>query len=265
MATDTSLGTSPEQVITPTVDMAHAVLQAAAETPTVRRVVFTSSAATLPRLHEPVHITSSTSPRRRLPFYDQGRQQQRRHYHHESPHHLRREQDRSGPRLLGFHARGGGEPMSFVLNTVVPMTCLGAFVHPRLVSSMNGMLLGTWRGDPEAGAVMQALGVQCHVDLEDLGLLHLAALTLEDVRESASSRWAMPPATSTSSTSCARSIRGANCRRRRHRRRRPSRRRRWPRWPGGGTGSCWLGWVKRSLRGWRRVSGRPWLGHRPER
>lgn len=57
MAIDTSLGTSPEQVITPTVALARAVLEAAAATPTVRRIVFTSSAATLPRFHEPVHIT----------------------------------------------------------------------------------------------------------------------------------------------------------------------------------------------------------------
>lgn len=78
--------------------------------------------------------------------------------------------------------RQGEELKGFVLSTVVPMTCLGAFVHPRLVSSMNGLLLGTWRGDPEASTVMQAMGVQCHIDLEDLGLLHLAALTLEYVQ-----------------------------------------------------------------------------------
>ena len=47
MATDTSLGTSPENVITPTVNLARAVL-------------FTSSAATLPRLHELGHITPSS-------------------------------------------------------------------------------------------------------------------------------------------------------------------------------------------------------------
>ncbi|KAK8071139.1 NAD(P)-binding Rossmann-fold containing protein [Apiospora hydei] len=75
-----------------------------------------------------------------------------------------------------------GDPKHFVLNTVVPMTCLGAFVHPRLVSSMNGMLLGTWRNDPEASAILRMIGAQCHVDLEDLGLLHLAALVLDEVR-----------------------------------------------------------------------------------
>ncbi|KAK8073591.1 aldehyde reductase [Apiospora phragmitis] len=60
MATDTSFGMSPEQVIARTVELARAVLEAAAKTPTVRRVVFTSSAATLPRLQEPVHITPSS-------------------------------------------------------------------------------------------------------------------------------------------------------------------------------------------------------------
>ncbi|KAK8068162.1 hypothetical protein PG996_007274 [Apiospora saccharicola] len=47
---------------------------------------------------------------------------------------------------------------------------------------MNGLLLGTWRGEAEAGTVMQALGVQCHIDLEGLGPLHLAALVLGDVQ-----------------------------------------------------------------------------------
>ncbi|KAK8073592.1 NAD(P)-binding protein [Apiospora phragmitis] len=46
---------------------------------------------------------------------------------------------------------------------------------------MNGMLLGTWRGDPAASGFLRAVGAQCHVDLEDLGLLHLAALILDDV------------------------------------------------------------------------------------
>lgn len=189
MATDTSLGTSPDQVITPTVNLARAVLGAAAKTPTVRRVVFTSSAATLPRLHEPVHITpsswasddivrmawsSSSSSSindptvKALIVYAASKIEAERAcwaFMREEGQQQQQQQPRR----------------SFVLNTVVPMTCLGAFAHPRLVSSMNGMLLGTWRGDPAAADVMRAIGAQCHVDLEDLGLLHLAALVLDDV------------------------------------------------------------------------------------
>lgn len=193
MATDTSLGTSPEQVISPMVDLARAVLETAVETPTVRRVVFTSSAATLPRLHEPVHITPSSWASDDVvrmawscPPHDQGAAS--------SPT-TEKDNSNATTRALIIYAASKieaeracwafmteEEPKGFVLNTVVPMTCLGAFVHPRLVSSMNGMLLGTWQGDPEAGTVMQALGIQCHIDLEDLGLLHLAALVLEDVQ-----------------------------------------------------------------------------------
>ncbi|KAK8005431.1 hypothetical protein PG990_011468 [Apiospora arundinis] len=189
MATDTSLGTSPDQVITPTVNLARAVLGAAAKTPTVRRVVFTSSAATLPRLHEPVHITpsswasddivrmawsSSSSSSindptvKALIVYAASKIEAERAcwaFMREEGQQQQQQQPRR----------------SFVLNTVVPMTCLGALAHPRLVSSMNGMLLGTWRGDPAAADVMRAIGAQCHVDLEDLGLLHLAALVLDDV------------------------------------------------------------------------------------
>ncbi|KAK6839858.1 aldehyde reductase [Apiospora arundinis] len=188
MATDTSLGTSPDQVITPTVNLARAVLGAAAKTPTVRRVVFTSSAATLPRLHEPVHITPSSWASDDIV---------RMAWSSSSSSSIN---DPTVKALIVYAAskieaeracwafmREEGQQQqqqprrSFVLNTVVPMTCLGAFAHPRLVSSMNGMLLGTWRGDPGAADVMRAIGAQCHVDLEDPGLLHLAALVLDDV------------------------------------------------------------------------------------
>ncbi|KAK8024296.1 NAD-dependent epimerase/dehydratase terH [Apiospora rasikravindrae] len=197
MATDTSLGTSPEQVITPTVDLARAILEAAAKTPTVRRVVFTSSAATLPRLHEPVHISPSSwasddvvrmawsslpgPPNQDAPSSSSSTTEDSTTTTMKSLL-IYAASKIEAERACWAFMNDEGSPRHFVLNTVVPMTCLGAFVHPRLVSSMNGMLLGTWRGDREASTIMRVIGAQCHVDLEDLGLLHLAALVLDDVR-----------------------------------------------------------------------------------
>ncbi|KAK7946800.1 uncharacterized protein PG986_011121 [Apiospora aurea] len=155
MATDTSLGTSPELVITPTVDLARAVLEAAANTPTVRRVFFTSSAATLPRLHEPVHITSSSWASEDVvrmawssssPPPDQDQDVSSSTTEHDSTI-MKSLLVYTASKIQAERAcwafMSEGDPKHFVLNTVVPMTCLGAFVHPRLVSSMNGMLLGT--------------------------------------------------------------------------------------------------------------------------
>jgi nucleoside-diphosphate-sugar epimerase len=70
----------------------------------------------------------------------------------------------------------------FDVNVIVPMAHFGEFVHPKLISSMNGLLLAGWNGDASALGIVKSLGANCLINLEDSGLIHVAALTFNDVR-----------------------------------------------------------------------------------
>ncbi|KAK4206662.1 hypothetical protein QBC37DRAFT_444935 [Rhypophila decipiens] len=183
VASDISTRNDPEEVIAPTVSAVKVLLEAACKTPSVKRFVFTSSLATLPSAREEVDITSSSwAPDSVIEsawaIQDSG---------------LPEEQKGlvvyAASKILAERACWDfmrERAPHFVLNTVVPFTNIGAFVHPKLVSSFNGLVLGVWLGDAQASTffkkVMQGAGVSHLINLEDCGLLHLAALTLDDVR-----------------------------------------------------------------------------------
>ncbi|KAH6844762.1 hypothetical protein B0I37DRAFT_416348 [Chaetomium sp. MPI-CAGE-AT-0009] len=183
VASDISTRSDPAEVITPTVNAVKTLLEAAAKTRSVKRFVFTSSLATLPSACEAVDITpSSWAP--------------------DSIIDLAWASQNSGlsPEKQGLTVYAASKILaeracwefmrernpSFVLNTVVPFSNIGAFVHPKLVSSFNGLVLGVWLGDVQAGMflkmVMRESGVTHLINLEDCGLLHLAALTMDKMR-----------------------------------------------------------------------------------
>ncbi|KAK7911042.1 hypothetical protein PG985_013523 [Apiospora marii] len=182
VASNISTSTDPEQVITPTVKSVTALLEAAAQTPSIKRFVYTSSLATLPKASEPIEITpSSWAPDSIIAAARSG------------PESGLSEMERgmavyAASKLLAERACWDfvrERQPGFAFNAVVAYTNLGAFVHPRLVSSFNGLVLGVWLGDPRAGPTLdmveRAAGVHLLINLEDCGLLHVAALTLPDV------------------------------------------------------------------------------------
>jgi nucleoside-diphosphate-sugar epimerase len=183
VASDISTRTNPEEVIAPTVSAVKILLEAAFQTPSVKRFVFTSSLAALPSAREAVDITASSwAPDSVIEsawaIQDSGLpEEQKGLLVYAASKTLAERACWDFVRERNPH---------FILNTVVPFTNLGAFVHPKLVSSFNGMVLGVWHGDTQAGMflkrVMQGAGVSHIINLEDCGLLHVAALTLDDVK-----------------------------------------------------------------------------------
>lgn len=175
VASDTSMGFDPNQVITPTVNLAKTLLEAASMTPSIERFVYTSSTATLPSMSEPIHITPSSwapdsvvetawsepyTPANSVAIYSASKISTERACW-----------DFMKERRPGF-----------VLNTVVGMVHLGAFITPRIVSFMNAVVYGVWKGDARMAGFLSGVGANCLINLEDSGLLHVAALTQEDVQ-----------------------------------------------------------------------------------
>ena len=70
---------------------------------------------------------------------------------------------------------------NFELNVVVPNAHIGAVLHPKLMSSYNGLVYGVFMGDAGASAMLPIFPLCGLINLEDSGLLHLAALILSDV------------------------------------------------------------------------------------
>jgi nucleoside-diphosphate-sugar epimerase len=164
---------NPHEVITPSVNLTKRLLEAASQNSSIKRFVYTSSAATLP-IFSSHHVTASSwmsdsvieiawsEPYKQenvLPVY-------------------------ASSKILAERACWDfvrEKNPAFQLNTVVPMTNIGAFIDARLISSMNGLVLGLWKGDEHAISRLRNFGPNRLINLEDCALLHLAALTLEDV------------------------------------------------------------------------------------
>ncbi|KAH7024436.1 uncharacterized protein B0I36DRAFT_415727 [Microdochium trichocladiopsis] len=205
MASNTSLSPDPEVVIPSSVNLATAMLRAAAATPTIKRFVFTSSTSTLPPFLVPINnnnnninsseTTHSVTVTATGPdSWASEETVQKGWAKPYSPANAGAVYASS--KILSERACWefvAAEKPSFVLNTVVPATQIGELVHPSLVSSANGLLWKIWKGGPDAERVKGLLhfvrgsiGVggkgSCLLNLSDSGLLHLAALTHADVQ-----------------------------------------------------------------------------------
>ncbi|KXJ87291.1 hypothetical protein Micbo1qcDRAFT_139378, partial [Microdochium bolleyi] len=184
-ASNTSLSHDPTVVIPSSVDLTKAMLRAALATPTVERFVYTSSSSTLPALDGSksrglVTPSSWASPETTQKGWAEPYAPQNAGAVYATSKIL------SERACWDFDLDRGdvGRP-GFVLNSVVPSTQLGAFVHPKLATSMNGLMLRVWQGDERAQGLLRWVaspGATFLLNLEDSGLLHLAALTHADVR-----------------------------------------------------------------------------------
>ncbi|KAK5711763.1 hypothetical protein LTR15_012358 [Elasticomyces elasticus] len=175
VASDVSFGHNPNEVITPTLALLQSVLESAAKTASIKRFVYTSSTGVLPLLDQKVHLTPSSwvsstivdkawsepyGPENKATIYCASKYLSEKacwdFVRDRKPH--------------------------FELNVVVPNSHVGAFLHPKLVGSLNGIVWGMWIGDEFAVSVSHMIvGLNGLINLEDSGLLHLAALTQSDV------------------------------------------------------------------------------------
>ncbi|RFU28349.1 hypothetical protein B7463_g8004, partial [Scytalidium lignicola] len=178
VATDMSFGADPNKIITPMIKGVRNLLQAAAnlKEPSVKRFVLTSSnrAASNPILAEKFVIDASMwnesaieGAWRPAPY----------------------EADRTWDVYAALKTQceqeiwafGQEEKPSFVINSVLPCFVVGPIFHPKQTGSTGKWVMDFWK-DPGHFESLQNFGPSWFVDVEDTALLHIAALTQEDVK-----------------------------------------------------------------------------------
>ncbi|PNP55557.1 hypothetical protein FNYG_15471 [Fusarium nygamai] len=178
MAMNMDMNPQNQGVIDDTINSNLYLLEAAAKVPSVRSVVITSSlaACALPTTGEPYKIDSTTwntdaIDKTSEPWDGQG-----------------------NPRWHGIVLYGAAKARSeqaafswvsehrpsFSFNTVVPNVNFGIAISPENMGyrSSAAVIDAVVKGYPEAPSILAS---QWYVDVEDTALLHLAALTLDDV------------------------------------------------------------------------------------
>lgn len=172
----TSLSPNPNDMIPHALAFANNVLNTAARTPSVKRFVYTSSQAVLPRSTDSVVVNGSSwvagadeiianawaapyTPEKAPIVYTASKICEER-------------------ACWEFVER---EKPGFVLNSVVPGFAIGKVMHPKLLSTSNQMTLGMLQSHPAAVGFFTAVSPTNFCSLEDIGLLHTAALNDERV------------------------------------------------------------------------------------
>ncbi|EMC96944.1 hypothetical protein BAUCODRAFT_433600 [Baudoinia panamericana UAMH 10762] len=175
-ASDVTFRDDPNLVITPVVEMAKNVLASAAKTPTIKRFVFTSSSSAVPPVAQEGHIT----PASWLPDDVIDMAWSKPYGGMEKSGAIYTASKILGERACWDFVRDNKPHFEF--NSIVPNAHIGAFIHPKLISSVNGMILGVWHGDESGTRFLAMMGPQAAINLEDSGKLHLAALILPEIK-----------------------------------------------------------------------------------
>ncbi|KAH8892860.1 NAD(P)-binding protein [Thozetella sp. PMI_491] len=177
VASDASFSADPNLVIPPSVDLATNLLKSAAKTASVKRFVFTSSQAVLPSLTEPGVINGKSWNPNADGIVS---------YAWAEPH----TEDKAAAIYVASKISAERacwefmeeEKPGFVLNTVIPGLNIGEVLHPELLSSSNQVVHGMLVSHPFAVGFIQTVSPTNFVNIEDNGLLHLAALTVDGCR-----------------------------------------------------------------------------------
>lgn len=176
VAGDMTFGPDPNKVITPMVNGVRNLLQTAAKEKSVKRFVLTSSnrAALNPipgkevTVHAGLWNESAIEGAWRSPPY---------------------EADRVWDVYAALKAQveqeiwrfAKEEKPGFITNTVLPDFVVGPILHPKQPGSTGKWVMDFWR-DPGHYEPLQNFIPQWFVDVEDTALLHISALTQEDVK-----------------------------------------------------------------------------------
>ena len=177
VAGDMTFGPDPEKIITPLIASIRNLLEAAnSEGTSVKRFVLTSSnQAALDRpygkefmVHGGMWNDQAVEKAWRPPPYEQERA-----WDVYSALKTQTEQE-----MWKF---GREKSPGFVLNSVLPTYTIGAILHAKLSGSTAKIVLDFFR-NPAGGAFLQEFGASYFVHVRDVALLHIAALTQEDVK-----------------------------------------------------------------------------------
>lgn len=176
VAGDMSFDPDPNKVITPMVTSVRNLLRAAAETKTIKRFVLTSSnrAALNPIFNKEFTIDSTwwNTPAveaawRPAPY------EPNRIWDVYSALKTQVEQE-----MWAFNKE---EKPSFVINSVLPCFVVGPIIHEKQPGNTAKYVTDFWN-DPNQYHASQQFGASYFIDVEDTAILHIAALTQEDVK-----------------------------------------------------------------------------------
>ncbi|KAK9427488.1 hypothetical protein V1505DRAFT_379982 [Lipomyces doorenjongii] len=184
VASDMTFGADPNKAITPMIRAVRNVLQTAAKEPSVKRFVLTSSnrAAANPIVNQDVTIGANR-------------------WNEEAVESAWRPAPYEADRIWDVYAAlktqceqeiwkfNREEKPGFVINTVLPCFVLGPIFHPNQPGSSGKWVMDFWK-DPGHYVPLQQFGPSWYIDAEDTALLHIAALTQEDVKNERLFGWA---------------------------------------------------------------------------
>lgn len=178
MASDLTFRDDPNLVITPVVAGVKNALKAAASTPTVKRFVLTSSSnsLTLPMPNTKYHLDQnswneiSSKEAWKTEGYDPAAR----------PMHIYSASKVEGERAAWDFMEK--EKPHFVLNTVCPNFNIGEILDKRQPGSSSGYIRALWEGNPQITGILQHFPPQFAIDVKDDARLHVAGLTMEDVK-----------------------------------------------------------------------------------
>ena len=178
VAGDMSFGCDPNQIIPPMVNSVRNLLQAAAKStnPSVKRFVLTSSNQAVLNRAFGKEFTIDKSMWNEPAIENAWRP---------PPY----EPDRTWDVYSALKAQceqemwkfGRGEKPGFVINSVLPCFVIGPILHPKQPGSTGKWVQDFWK-DPGHYAPLQGFGSSYFTDSGDAALLHIAALSQEDVK-----------------------------------------------------------------------------------
>lgn len=185
-ASDMTFQADPNKAITPMLKAVRGLLEAAAKEPSIKRFVLTSSNRALspPLVNKDVTVDRSWWNEEAIktawapPPYEADRI-----WDVYAALKTQAEQE-----IWKFNRE---EKPGFVINAVLPCFVLAPTMHPQQPGSSAKWTLDFWN-DPAHSAPLQHFGASWFIDAEDTALLHLAALSQEDVKDERLFGWAGP-------------------------------------------------------------------------
>lgn len=170
----------PENVIPPTLAGTREILKSAAKTPSVKRVVYTSSSGALQiTTDKPITVTQDT-------WNDEAVQLvQDPTLFATLPDPVKSVTTYCASKTLAEKACFEfveTEKSHFVLNTVAPNMNIGPTIHPTQPASSSGGIKASFLGNEKALALFSSMGAMNYIDVRDDGRLHLAAAIFDDVQ-----------------------------------------------------------------------------------
>ena len=178
VAADMSFGADPNEIITPMVKGVRNLLQSVAncKEPSVKRVVFTSTNRAVVNASSWKEFTIDASMWNELAIENAWRP---------APY----EENRGWDVYAALKTQceqaiwtfGLEEKPNFGINSVLPCFVVGDIFHPKQPGSTGKWVMDFWK-DPGHYEPLQNFGPSWFVDFQDTALLHIAALTQEDVK-----------------------------------------------------------------------------------